>query len=168
VLDDRAVRDELDALRSDGVAVGVSVTGPEQGATIDRAVQTGAFDTVQATWNLLERSAGPALQSAHEAGMGVIVKEALANGRLGPRGAMEPITRVATRLGVGEDALAIAAVMTRPWVDTVLSGASTVTQLESNLSALEVSWDQTLEDELAAVVEAPDAYWKTRSGLRWT
>jgi len=33
------------------------------------------FHTVQATWNLLERSAGPALDEAHEAGCGVIVKE---------------------------------------------------------------------------------------------
>jgi aryl-alcohol dehydrogenase-like predicted oxidoreductase len=42
----------------------------------------GTFDTVQATWNLLERSAGPVLAEAHAAGLGVIVKEALANGRL--------------------------------------------------------------------------------------
>ncbi|HEY2258110.1 MAG TPA: aldo/keto reductase [Solirubrobacteraceae bacterium] len=168
VLDDREVRDELDALRSQGVAVGLTVTGPEQGATIDRAVQTGAFDTVQATWNLLERSAGPALQSAHEAGMGVIVKEALANGRLGPRGAIEPLTRLAASLGVSEDAVAIAAVISRPWLDTVLSGASTVAQLQSNLAALQISWDSTLEDEFASLTEPPDAYWKTRSGLRWT
>ena len=38
------------------------------------------FDTAQATWNLLERSAGDALAEAHSAGMGIIVKEALANG----------------------------------------------------------------------------------------
>jgi aryl-alcohol dehydrogenase-like predicted oxidoreductase len=168
VLDDREVRDELAALRSRGVAVGLTVTGPEQGATIGCAVQTGAFDTVQATWNLLERSAGPALQSAHEAGMGVIVKEALANGRLGPRGAIEPLKRLAARLGVSEDSVAIAAVISQPWVDAVLSGASTVAQLQSNLAALQINWDSTLEDELASLPEPSDAYWKTRSGLRWT
>src|SRR5437764_1170164 len=43
------------------------------------------FDCVQATWNLLEPSAGSILQEAHEAGLGVIVKEALANGRLTER-----------------------------------------------------------------------------------
>ena len=43
------------------------------------------FQSVQATWNLLERSAGPALADAHAAGWGVIVKEALANGRLAER-----------------------------------------------------------------------------------
>lgn len=39
------------------------------------------FDCVQATWNLLEQSAGGALAEARQAGMDVIVKEAMANGR---------------------------------------------------------------------------------------
>ena len=72
-------------LRATGVAIGVTASGPSQPETIDRAVELGCFDAVQATWNLHERAAGEALQRAHEAGMAVIVKEALANGRLGPR-----------------------------------------------------------------------------------
>lgn len=40
------------------------------------------FNAVQATWNLLESSAAPALQTAHDAGLGAIVKESLADGRL--------------------------------------------------------------------------------------
>ncbi len=85
VLDDREVLGELERLREEGMAIGVSVTGPEQPETIRRALQVGIFDTVQATWNLLERSAGPALAEAHAAGLGVIVKEVLANGRLTAR-----------------------------------------------------------------------------------
>ncbi len=168
VLDDPDVRRELEALRAEGVAIGMSVTGTEQAATIEHAVRIGGFDTVQATWNLLERSAGEALQSAHEAGLGVIVKEALANGRLSPRGGIEPLARAAQRIGVSEDALALAGVLARPWVDTVLSGASTVAQLTSNLSAFEVEWDPALEKELAPMTEAPESYWETRSSLPWT
>jgi aryl-alcohol dehydrogenase-like predicted oxidoreductase len=168
VLDDLDVRTELDALRSAGVAVGVSVSGTEQGATIERAIRTGVFDTVQATWNLLERSAGGALEAAHEGGLGVIVKEALANGRLSSRGGLEPLAAAARRLGVSEDALAIAAVLARPWVDTVLSGASTVAQLEGNLAALGVAWDEVLEDGLASLAEPSEEYWATRSALPWT
>jgi aryl-alcohol dehydrogenase-like predicted oxidoreductase len=168
VLDDRGVRSELDALRSEGVAVGLTVTGVEQGATIERAVKTGAFDTVQATWNLLERSAGEALQAAHEAGIGVIVKEALANGRLSPRGTVEPLARAAKGLGVSDDAVAIAAVIARPWVDTVLSGASTVAQLVSNLAGFRLGWDAGVEEELAPLAEPPERYWATRSRLAWT
>ncbi|MDQ3997694.1 MAG: aldo/keto reductase, partial [Gemmatimonadota bacterium] len=90
VLDDAGVLDELARLRDGGVLVGLSVSGPRQGETIARAlgVERGGrrlFDCVQATWNVLERSAGSALAQAHAAGAGVIVKEALANGHLAGR-----------------------------------------------------------------------------------
>jgi aryl-alcohol dehydrogenase-like predicted oxidoreductase len=168
VLDDAEVRRELEALRSEHVAVGVSVSGTEQDVTIERVIETGGFDSVQATWNLLERSAGEALQAAHDAGLGVMVKEALANGRLSPRGAVEPLASPARQLGVAQDALAIAAVLAQPWVDTVLSGAATVAQLESNLSAFSVAWDGALDERLGSLTEAPSDYWTTRSELPWT
>ena len=74
VLDDAEVLSELAALRDKGVGVGLTATGPDQAATIDRAVATGAFDAVQATWNLHERAAGPALAAAHAVGLRVVVK----------------------------------------------------------------------------------------------
>ena len=54
----RSLLAELAALQRSGVSIGVTVTGPGQADTIDRALEVGLFDTVQATWNLLERSAG--------------------------------------------------------------------------------------------------------------
>lgn len=158
VLDDEALRSELAALRSTGVLIGMSTTGTEQGETIDRALETGGFDTVQSTWNLIERSAGPALQRAHDAGMHVIIKEALANGRLTARGGPdEP-----------GDAVALAAVLAQPFVDVVLSGASTVDQLRSNLTARDIEWTPELDARYAGLVEQPDEYWETRSALNWT
>jgi aryl-alcohol dehydrogenase-like predicted oxidoreductase len=68
-------------------------------ATIERAIEIGIFDTVQATWNLLERSAGPILAEAHEAGLGVMVKEALANGRLTARGDVPSLLKISERRG---------------------------------------------------------------------
>jgi aryl-alcohol dehydrogenase-like predicted oxidoreductase len=168
VLDDPELAAELDALRDAGIAVGLSTSGAEQGATIERATQTGRFDTVQATWNLLERSAGPALRSAHEAGLGVMIKEALANGRLTPRGGIDALARAAETRGVSEDALALAGVLAQPWVDTVLSGASTVEQLRSNLAAFDVARDEELDAELSTLTECPERYWETRSALPWT
>lgn len=168
VLDDEAVLGELAELRRTGVAVGASVSGAEQSATIERLVQLDCFDTVQATWNLLERSAGDALRSAHDAGIGVIVKEALANGRLTARGGFAPLAHAAARLGIGEDALAMAGVLARPWADTVLSGAATVEQIQSNLRAREVVWDDELETELESLTMANSEYWHLRSELPWT
>jgi aryl-alcohol dehydrogenase-like predicted oxidoreductase len=168
VLDDAAVLDRLAALRDEGVAVGLSVTGPRQADTIDRAVATGAFDTVQATWNLHEQSAGPALQRAHDAGLGAIVKEAVANGRLTDRAAPPALAAAARALGVAPDAVAIAAALDQPWAGVVLSGASTPAMLTSNLSALTVPPGATREHGLEALREAPEAYWSARSQLLWT
>ena len=168
VLDDPDVRRELDELRSTGIAIGMSVTGTEQAATILRAVEVGGYDTVQATWNLLERSAGDALAAAHEAGMGVMIKEALANGRLTLRGQIPALSAAARRVGATEDAVALAGVLARPWVDSVLSGAATVEQLHSNLRALEVTWDDSVEAELAGLAEPSDRYWQERSDMAWT
>jgi aryl-alcohol dehydrogenase-like predicted oxidoreductase len=165
VLDDRAVLDELARLRETGLAIGLTTTGPKQGETIERALEVGRFDTVQVTWNLLEQSAGPAIEAAHEAGLGVIVKEALANGRLTARGDVTPLCQLAERAGTAADALALAAVLVQPWADVVLSGAATVDQLRSNLGALEL--DPRLEPELAELAEDPTLYWEERSGLPW-
>jgi aryl-alcohol dehydrogenase-like predicted oxidoreductase len=162
VLDDREVREELAALRATGVLVGLTTSGPRQGETIERALEVGGFDCVQSTWNLLERSAGPALAAAHEAGWGVIVKEALANGRLTDRGAVPELAAAARKAGAAPDALALASVLAQPWVDVVLSGAATVEQLQSNLSALEVR-----PESLENLAEEPEAYWAKRGELPW-
>jgi len=166
VLDDRAVLEELKRLRETGLAVGLTVTGARQAETIERALEIRIFDTVQATWNLLERSAGPMLAEAHAAGLGVIVKEALANGRLTARGDVPTLLEVAERRGVAPDALALAAALAQPWADVVLSGAATVETLQSNLTALELELGE-LDPSLESLAEAPARYWDERAALRW-
>jgi aryl-alcohol dehydrogenase-like predicted oxidoreductase len=168
VLADEELIEELSDLSDGGVDVGLTVTGPGQAATIDRAVELGEFDAVQATWNLIERSAGDALERAAAAGMRVIVKEALANGRLAGREQLPPLERAARSLGVTPDAVAIAAVARQPWVDVVLSGAATVAQLDSNLASRTLALGPGVMDELDALVEPPAAYWERRSALDWT
>ena len=169
VLDDAAVRRELEALRGEGIRIGLTVTGAEQAATIERALDVGGFDTVQATWNLHERSAEDALARAHAAGLRVLVKEALANGRLAGRGAPAALSAAARARGTSEDKVALVAALARPWADVVLSGAATVPQLRSNLHAdVEVAWDDELEHELGGLAEEPAAYWDTRAELPWT
>jgi aryl-alcohol dehydrogenase-like predicted oxidoreductase len=168
VLEDRAVLDALAELRGQGVAIGLTTSGTGQAETIEQALANGGFDCVQATYNLLERAPAAALERAHDAGTGVILKEALANGRLTARGGIDPLLRAAERVGTTPDALAIAAVLAEPWVDVVLSGAETVDQVKSNVAAVEVDMTPDLADELASLAEPSDSYWSTRSGLSWT
>ncbi len=168
VLDDREVLAELAALRATGVAIGLSVTGPRQADTIDRALAAGGFDTVQATWNVLEPSAGAALQRAHDAGLRVIVKEAVANGRLTQHGQEAAWLALAAERGLPPDALAIAAAIAQPWSDVVLSGAVSPAMLASNLRARGLvgeGADVAAADGLAIDSER---YWRERSELAWS
>ncbi len=179
VLDDTAVIDELARLGQSGVQVGLTLTGTLQAEVLRRAlgIQRGGkrvFAAVQATWNLLERSAAAALEAAHTAGMRVIIKEALANGRLTERNIdpafasrMATLQEEARRLGTNIDALALAAVLNQPWADVVLSGAATAAQLQSNLRAANVRWDAQAAARLAAVTMDANEYWRERSALPW-
>jgi aryl-alcohol dehydrogenase-like predicted oxidoreductase len=167
VLDDQAVLDELAQLRAGGLEIGFTSTGPHQAQTIRRAIEVGGFDVVQATWNLLEPSAGPALAEAHAAGLRVVIKEAVANGRLTDRGVISELLGAAQRGGVSADALALAVVLAQPWVDVVLSGATTVAMLTSNLAALDVSLSAEELAELGSLAVAPEVYWEQRSELPW-
>jgi len=148
-----------------GVPVGLSLSGPAQAATLRRALSIevdGAplFSAVQATWNLLEVSAASALAEAKQAGWTVIVKEALANGRLAVPG---PVTDA---LGPRPDVVALACALARPWADVVLSGAATVRQLRSNLEALDAV--SPVDAELTTLAEDPAVYWSERAAMPWT
>jgi aryl-alcohol dehydrogenase-like predicted oxidoreductase len=174
VLSDRGVLTELARLKEAGVAIGLTVSGPGQPDAIRQSLEARVdgervFQTVQATWNLLEPSAGEALAEAHSAGCGVIVKESLANGRLADTGdaSTGELQKVAADRGVKTDAVAIAAVLANPWVDVVLSGAITTYQLSSNLEALSVRLTLNDLDELAQLAEPSGSYWSRRQSMRW-
>jgi aryl-alcohol dehydrogenase-like predicted oxidoreductase len=175
VLDDRSVLGELAQLASEGLVIGLTVTGARQADTIRRAIDVAVdgvnpFRSVQATWNLLETSAAAALTEAHRFGWAVIVKEVLANGRLTNRAVgaeIRVLPDLAMANGVTVDAIAMAAALAQPWAHVVLSGAVTPEQLQSNLSALRVSLSPGQLEALAAVSESPDRYWSERGQLRW-
>lgn len=179
VLDNHAVLSELARLRDGGLAIGLSLSGARQAETLEKAltiVMAGRplFAAVQVTWNLLEPSSSRVLQAASEAGLGVIVKEALANGRLTSRNQdpafaakMALLQRAAAEEDTTIDALALAAVLAQPWASIVLSGAATAAQLQSNVAAFQVKWSSDLADRLATLAEPVNEYWQTRSELDW-
>ena len=170
VLENRDVLNRLAELRADGIVIGITTSGPDQADTIRQAIEVEVdgqqlFGVVQATWNLLETSAGEALSDASDAGLGVIVKEAVANGRLTSRNGRlaQELRTVAPEWT--PDALAIAACLHQPWSSVVLSGAATSRQLRSNLRALDVPRATTAQ--LPPLAEAPGIYWSVRGALPW-
>ena len=158
----------LARLRAEGVIIGLSTSGPRQAEAIRRALTLTVdgrqlFTATEVTWNLLEPSVGAAAAEAAEAGWAILVKEAVANGRLTAAGGPPAsLTALATERGVTEDAIALAAALAQPWASVVLSGAVTRAQLDENLAALTVGQLPPL-----SLAEPADAYWAERSARPW-
>ncbi|MFD9328057.1 aldo/keto reductase [Streptomyces sp. NPDC060065] len=171
-LTDKELHARLADAAAQGLSIGFSTSGPAQADAIRAALAVTAegeplFRTVQATYNALETSAAPALAEAHDAGLTVIVKEGMANGRLAAEHAPGVLRDIAGEAGLGADAVALALVLRQPWAGVVLSGAATVNQLASNLHAAVVDLDDDQLAKLDALAEEPAAYWERRGQLPW-
>ena len=179
LLDDRGLLAALARLRAEGVIIGLTTSGPGQADALRRAMQATVdgrplFTVAQVTWNLLEPSVAPAAAEAAAAGWTILIKEALANGRLasgtglagasgtGLAGAASELAVLAAARGVTADAIAIAAALANPWASVVLSGAVTARQLQTNLTALSVGDLPQLD-----LAEPPGAYWESRAARPW-
>jgi aryl-alcohol dehydrogenase-like predicted oxidoreductase len=169
VLGDAALLAALAELRDSGVIVGLTTSGPHQADVLRRALDVTVsgrplFAAAQVTWNPLEPSVGPAAAEAAAAGWAIIVKEALANGRLAPSGdgPEHLLTRLAAERGVREDAIALAVALANPWATVVLSGAVTPGQVRENLAALTVGDLPPLD-----IAEPPEMYWNQRAARPW-
>ena len=175
-----------------GWSIGLSVSGPNQGDVIREALklhvpicddndtnsqqqqqtQQRLFDSVQCTYNILEQRPHEALIDAHKAGMDIIIKEGLANGRalLHPK-----LIQISHEMDCKPDQLALGAILSQPFHPRVLSGAVSVEQLGSNISSLDVqeilsstNAGQTYLHRLMCECSMEsEAYWKDRSALKW-
>jgi aryl-alcohol dehydrogenase-like predicted oxidoreductase len=171
VFEDRMVIRELARMREDGWVLGFTTTGPRQAETIRRGLDVEIdgeplFSSVQTTWNVLEPSAGEALGEAVAHRCTVLIKEALANGRLAADDG--PLSAMAGRLGTSPDRVALAAALTQPWVDVVLSGAVTIEQVRSNAGALDLALTPDDLEELGALAQTAERYWADRAELPWS
>ena len=107
----------------------------------------------------MEPSAGSAAAEAAAAGWAVLVREAVANGRLTAAGGPSaPLTALAAGRGVTEDAIGLA----QPWASVVLSGAVTARSWDENLAALTVGLLPAL-----SLAETPGGCWAQRAARPW-
>ena len=159
-----------------GWCIGLSVSGPNQADVIRAAMNLKAgssndplFDSVQCTFNLLEQRPGPALQEAHDAGMDIIIKEGMANGRIFKH---TSIQKFANHLKCDVDQLAMGCILAQPFRPRVLSGAVTPDQLISNFKSQNLV-DRLKDDPelLASIMRScvmtSEDYWNERSALAW-
>ena len=181
-LEDASLLRALVAGRREGAyrAVGVTLSGPASARALELALAARVdgervFDAVQATFNCLEPSLAGPLARAHDAGVGVIAKEVFANGRLTDANTLPDDERLARALRAASaarswsmDQLALAFVLSHPFVDVALSGAVTTAQLASHTAALEVALDDDARALLGSIAEPTERYWATRAKLPWS
>jgi aryl-alcohol dehydrogenase-like predicted oxidoreductase len=160
-------------------ALGVTLSGPGSAATLARALEAAVagvrvFDVVQATFNVLEPSLAADLAAAHAGGVRVIAKEVFANGRLSPANLrsedarlVTTLTAAATTAGLGIDQLAVAWVLSHPFVDLALSGAATPAQVRSHAAAVDRPLPPGMRETLGGLAEPSERYWSTRGALPW-
>lgn len=177
ILSDKRVHEALSSYKKEnGWSIGLSVSGPSQDDILREAMKittsdgTKLFDSVQCTFNILEQRPGEALLEAHNAGMDIIIKEGMANGRTLKNDTLQEFTKSS---GHSADQLALACILAQPFQPRVLSGAVTNDQLKSNAVALELS--KKMQDEEKDLLDGimkgckmeSEQYWKDRSALQW-
>ena len=182
LLGDDALLGALASLRAEGVLIGLSTSGSRQADTLRRALDVTVggqplFSAAQVTWNLLEPTVQTAAAEAAQAGWAVLVKEAVANGRLAPGGDAagpdSPLATAAATARVTPDAIAISAALAQPWATLILSGAVSPGQLDANLTALPLAAQHSMAGPGASqlaetMAENPTRYWAERSERPWS
>ncbi|WP_299777896.1 aldo/keto reductase [uncultured Formosa sp.] len=174
------VLQELHRIKKEtGMQIGVSTSGANQAEIIETALNIQVegedlFSSFQVTYNVFEQSTFKILKTLLGNNKTVIIKEALANGRVFPNknflnysAAYSYFNLLSKQYNVGVDAIALRFIIDSLQPDYVLSGALTSSQLQDNLKAL--TFQLTSEDihQLQIFASPSKAYWDERSALAW-
>lgn len=176
VLTNKEVLNRLFELKKiQGIKIGLTTSGANQTEVIKAALaieidQKPLFDSFQVTFNILEQSTFSVLEEILKKGKTVIVKEALANGRVFSKENENHILlkRLSIKYNVGIDAIALGFVMQHLHPTYVLSGASNKEQLEQNLKASSFELNKVEIEKLSKLSSAPVTYWENRKALEWS
>ena len=175
VLDDPAVIKELEIIKKNGLEIGISTSGPEQKKTIEKFLKINEklklFSFLQSTVNIFEQSCIPILKEAHNQKINIIAKEVFSNGLLTNANKdyhqeqLQNLQNIAKEINLTLEQLSYLWVYQLPFIKIILTGASTINQLQENLNCLK-KLNTTIPnlDNLNLSVED---YWSTRKSLSW-
>lgn len=180
VLTNQEVLNELFRIKKEtGIKIGLSVSGPEQNSIVKTAAEKKVegqllFDSFQVTYNILESTTHQTLKKILEQGKTVIVKEALANGRLFRHkdyphygNLYHALESMAKHHKVGVDAIALRYIMDYLGPTLVLSGVSNSTQLDENLKVNDFKLNRKEIQTLSEFSVDGQSYWNERKQLVW-
>ncbi len=180
VLENEAVLQRLLRLKQEhNIQIGITTSGIHQAETLQKAKEIQfnrepLFTSFQVTYNILEQAALSTLIRLREEGNTIIVKEALANGRVFAnnaypkyQGLYQKLQKLATKYQVGVDAIALRFCMDSLQPTMVLSGAANSHQLQENLKAHSFSLTPTEIANLSEEKVPANDYWNERKQMQW-
>ncbi len=180
VLDNKEVLNKLAELKSEyQLKMGITTSGSNQVEVLKKAMgievhNSQLFDAFQVTYNILDQSLLEVADDLIGNGKRIIIKEALANGRIFrnknyPEYAYlyQTLEQMAKKYEVGVDAVALRFCVDsiRPFL--VLSGASEDIQIKENLKSNRIKLEEEDINILKDFKITPDSYWSERKQLRW-
>ncbi len=167
------IRDEL------GVIIGLTTSGDNQVEFLKRAIEIKIngkrlFELFQVTYNVFEQSLNSVCDLIKEEKLRIVVKEALANGRVFPnvnfshyKKTYEVLKSLSRKYGVGIDSVALRFCLDSIPCFKVLSGASNPKHLSSNLEFDSFKLEKEEVDRLRNLAFSVNEYWKERKKLSW-
>jgi len=180
ILENKDVLKQLYEIKKQtGLQIGITTSGFNQSKIIEAALKVkleneDLFDSFQVTFNILEQSTYAILNQLLHQGKTVIIKEALANGRLFKNDKFshyhklyDVLDSLAKKYHVGTDAVALRFVIDNLEPTYLLSGASSKEQLEQNIKAQNFVLEEEELTVLGSFNTDSQEYWEERSKLSW-
>lgn len=180
VLTNDAVLSRLYELKQKhGLKIGISSSGIEQVKIIEEAQKViydgeELFDSYQVTYNIFEQSCFTILKQLLAQDKTIIIKEALANGRVFKNTSFPEynlaytyLEELAKKYSVGTDAIALRFVINHLKPTLVLSGGANTIQIKENLKALSFELDVNEISKLKSFKVSTENYWQERGNLEW-
>ncbi len=180
VLDNEKVLNRLAELKNNhGLLMGISTTGANQVAVIKKALDVEVngiplFDVFQVTYNILDQSLATIAKELAVQKKRLIIKEALANGRIFPndqfphyKNLYASLAALAKKYNVGIDAIALRFCMDSIDPYQVLSGAANELHISQNSKATQFELQAKDIIALKKMAVSPQSYWAERKLLAW-
>jgi aryl-alcohol dehydrogenase-like predicted oxidoreductase len=157
----------------------LTTTGTNQAEVIKKALNItvdgiSLFDLFQVTYNFLDQSILEVSDELIHENKSIVIKEALANGRVFRNKSYPHYTKmyevlegISKKHNVDIDAISLKYCEQTIPNSTVLSGASTNAQLKQNLQLNTFSLSNNEIELLNSFKIAPEFYWKERKQLIW-
>lgn len=180
VLENKEVLEKLALLKSEyNILIGLTTTGHNQVDIIKYALDIEIdgkqlFDAFQVTYNILDQNLSGITDLLKRLNKRVIVKEALANGRIFQNelyahyGSLyKSLDQMAIKYDVGVDAVALRFCTQSINPYNVLSGASLPLQISDNLKSLSFELEEEDLMKLKSFSIATKDYWTERKKMSW-